>query len=138
MQEHQWRILLVDDDEDDYIITEDILSEIEEDSFDLDWVATYEAALEAMARNQHDLYLIDYHLGANNGLELLRKAAVNKRQTPIILLTGLVNEKVGVEAVQAGAADYLVKDQLDALSLAHSIRRAIRLRAKDKKIKPND
>ncbi len=131
MQKHQWRILLVDDDEDDYIITHDILSEIEEDSFNLDWAATYEAALETIARNQHDLYLIDYRLGAHDGLELLRKAIANGCQKPIILLTGLKDENVGAEAMQAGAVDYLVKDQIEASSLAHSIRQAIRLGAKD-------
>ncbi len=131
MQEQQWRILLVDDDEDDYIITQDILSEIEGDPFNLDWVATYKAALEAIARNQHDLYLIDYRLGAHDGLELLRKVVAQGCQMPIILLTGLKDEKVGAEAMQAGAVDYLVKDQIEASSLAHSIRQAIRLGAKD-------
>ncbi len=130
MQQYQWRILLVDDDEDDYIITEDILSEIEENPFDLDWVATYEAALEAMARNQYDLCLIDYRLGPHSGLELLQEAIANGCQSPIILLTGLGSEKVGLEAVQAGAVDYLVKGQLDAPSLAYSIRQAIELGGK--------
>jgi CheY-like chemotaxis protein len=67
------RVLLVDDDEDDFIITQDLLSEIKGGKFDLKWVATYQAALETMGRHQHDVYLIDYRLGEYNGLELLRE-----------------------------------------------------------------
>jgi PAS domain S-box-containing protein len=119
------RVLLVDDDEDDYILTHDLLIEIEQGKFDLEWADTYEAALEAMEQDRHDVYLLDYHLGERNGLELLREALRNGHRTPMILLTGQEDHEVDVEAMKAGASDYLVKGQIDALLLERSIRYAL-------------
>ena len=119
------RILLVDDDEDDYIITEALLSEIEGQSFDLTWVSSYDAALDTIKRNQHDVYLLDYRLGEHNGLDLLRKVVAEGCTAPMILLTGQGDRDVDVEATKAGAMDYLVKGRIDAAMLERSIRYAV-------------
>jgi CheY-like chemotaxis protein len=71
---HPIRVLLVEDDKEDYLLTRDLLREIGKRRFTLDWVATFEDAEEAMAWQQHDVYLIDYRLGGHNGLELLTEA----------------------------------------------------------------
>ena len=68
------RVLLVDDDEDDYVMTRDMLADIVRNKFVLEWATTYDAALEAIERKQHDVYLVDYRLGARDGLALLRTA----------------------------------------------------------------
>ena len=125
MDKQQWSILLVDDDEDDYVMTRDLLAEIEGGRFRLDWVATYTAALEMIGRQQHDVYLLDYRLGAHNGLGLLREAVAHGCQAPMILLTGQGDRAVDLEAMKAGAADYLVKGQIDAPLLERAIRYAI-------------
>lgn len=119
------KILLVDDDEDDYIITRDLLAEIKGNSFHLDWVETYQTALETIVRNQHDVYLIDYRLGERNGLELLSEVIARGSTAPLILLTGQGDRVVDVEAMRRGASDYLVKGAIDAPSLERSIRYAI-------------
>jgi two-component system cell cycle sensor histidine kinase/response regulator CckA len=111
MDNNPIRVLLVDDDEDDYILTRDLLAEIRERNFELEWVNTYEAALKTMEQDQHHIYLLDYHLGEYNGLELLRQELKNGRRAPMILLTGQGDQEVDVEAMKAGAADYLVKGQ---------------------------
>jgi PAS domain S-box-containing protein len=118
-------VLLVEDDEEDYLITRSLLSQIKPVTFALDWVATYEAALESIANHQHDVYLVDYRLGARDGLEFLQAALANGCRTPIILLTGQSNEDIDLAAMKAGAADYLVKGQIDAALLERSIRYAI-------------
>ena len=82
------RVLIVDDDEDDYVITRDLLYDIKSWKFDLEWVATYDAALEAIGRRQHDVYLVDYHLGGRDGLEPMGEAVRNGCKGPIIFLTG--------------------------------------------------
>ncbi|MCH8055843.1 MAG: GAF domain-containing protein [Deltaproteobacteria bacterium] len=128
------RILLVDDDEDDYIITRTLLSEIEEGKFVLEWVATYNAALEAIGRNQHDGYLVDYRLGDCSGLDLLREALRNGCEAPMILLTGQGDREVDIQAMKAGATDYLVKGQIDAPMLERSIRYAIERKRAEKEI----
>src|SRR6266702_5381511 len=64
------KVLLVEDDEDDYIIARDLFSEMSGQRFVLNWVKTFETGLETMCRNQHDVVLVDYRLGAQNGVEL--------------------------------------------------------------------
>lgn len=125
MSRVQLRVLLVDDDENDYVLTRDLISEVGREGFDLDWVATYDVAREAVARQSHDLYLIDYRLGGYSGLELIREALASGCRKPMILLTGQGDHEVDDEAMRLGAADYLVKDQLAAPLLERSIRHAI-------------
>jgi signal transduction histidine kinase len=119
------RVLIADDDEDDYVLTRDLLLRIGRPRFQLDWTPSYEGALEAIELNQHDVYLFDYHLGHSDGLELLREALARGCKAPIILLTGNDNWETDVEAMKAGAADYLVKGHLDARLLERSIRYAL-------------
>jgi diguanylate cyclase (GGDEF)-like protein/PAS domain S-box-containing protein len=119
------RILLVDDDEDDYVVTRDLLAESRRTAFALDWTAGFDEAVAAIARDEHDLYLIDYRLGEHDGLELLAHAAANGCAKPLILLTGHSDGDVDLAAMKAGAADYLIKGQLDAQVLERSIRYAL-------------
>lgn len=119
------KVLLVDDDEEDYILTRDLLFEIDRHRYRLDWVSDYGPALEAIGRGQHEVYLIDYYLGERNGLQLLGEALLIGCRAPIILLTGRGDHDVDVEAMKAGAADYLVKGELDAALLERSIRYAV-------------
>ncbi|HEY9847060.1 MAG TPA: response regulator [Candidatus Caenarcaniphilales bacterium] len=120
------KVLLVEDDEDDYLITQDLLAEIQNARFDLDWVTTYEAAIEKIEENRHDVILMDYRLGKYTGLELLAEAIELGCLTPIILLTGQGGYEVDIAASETGAADYLVKSQISAALLEKSIRYAIK------------
>ena len=119
------KVLLVEDDEDDYILTKSLFSEIKGKRFEVTWVKSFQAGLEAMALNQHDVCLVDYRLGAQNGIELLRAAQSRNCQAPIILLTGQGEREIDLEAMQAGASDYLVKGQLEADLLERSLRYAV-------------
>jgi two-component sensor histidine kinase/CheY-like chemotaxis protein len=119
------RVLLVEDDEDDYLITRAGLSKSAGIVFDVTWVKTYDTALAAMKRNQHDVYLIDYRLDAHDGLELLRAAIAFGCQAPMILLTGIGDDAEDLEAMRVGAADYLIKGQISAALLVRSIRHAL-------------
>ncbi len=120
------RVLLVDDDEDDFVMARDLLAEIKSAArFDLEWIATYDEALERMRQCVHDVCLLDYRLGERTGLELLREALEGGCNLPVILLTGHGDREVDVEAMKAGAMDYLVKGQADPALLERSIRYAI-------------
>jgi two-component system CheB/CheR fusion protein len=125
MQDHPIRVLLVEDDEDDYLLTRDLLAELPGNRFHLERASTYEAALKVMGTNRHDVYLLDYRLGARTGLELLREAVQSGCQGPMILLTGQGDREVDLEAMKGGAADYLIKGQINASLLERSIRYAI-------------
>ena len=95
-------VLLVDDDKDDFVLTRDLLTEAEGARFEPEWADTYEAGLEAMEWAQHHVYLIDYHLGERDGLELLRAAIASGCTAPIIVLTGQGDHTVDVTGI-AGA-----------------------------------
>ena len=132
------RILLVDDNEDDYLITDDLLQSIEGQAFELQWSATYSEALLAINRREHDVYLIDYRLGVDNGLKLLHEAINSGCTAPLILLTGQDDHEVDLLAMQAGAADYLVKDQLNAPLLERSMRYALTQKQTEKALRESE
>lgn len=119
------RVLLLDDDPDDHLLTRELLAEIPGQRFALDCLATYESGRTAVAARQHDVYLVDYHLGPHNGLDLIREAVAAGHPAPFILLTGHDNREADVEAMRAGAADYMPKGQLDASLLERTIRHAL-------------
>ncbi len=119
MKDHV-RVLLIDDDEEDFLIVSDMLDEIAR--FSLDWVQTYEAGLEAIARQEHDVYLLDYLIGAHNGLDLLKEAVAGGCKAPIIFLTAHGNYSVDLKVMEAGASDYLVKGEFTSPILERSIR----------------
>ncbi len=125
MNEFPLKVLLIDDDEDDYVMTRRLLAQIREHKFILEWAATYEAALEAAKHNEYDVYLLDYRLGERNGLAFLGEAQTYGCTAPIIVLTGQGDHEVDLEAMRAGAADYLVKGQTSAALLERSLRYAI-------------
>ena len=130
-QNEKISVLIVEDDEDDFILTTDLLNEISSDRFVPEWVNTYEKASERIVGNHYDICLLDYRLGQHDGLELLRHARENGSLAPIILLTGQGDLEIDIQAMKAGAADYLVKGQITAANLERSIRYAIQKRQMD-------
>ncbi|MDB5308349.1 MAG: pleC 4 [Gemmataceae bacterium] len=119
------RVLLIDDDRDDYLLTRELLAEIPGGQFRLDHVPTYEEGLEAVCRGGHDVYLLDYRLGARTGLDLLREYQSRAARVPVIVLTGKGEYAIDREAMRAGAADYLEKAGLSPTLLERSIRYAL-------------
>jgi PAS domain S-box-containing protein len=119
------KVLLVDDDEDDFIIARDLISQIRDRHYQVEWRDNFEDGLEVAQRGEHDICLLDYRLGEFTGLDLLRKAKQTGCRAPMILLTGQGDHELDVEAMKAGAADYLVKGQLTTDSLERAIRYAI-------------
>ncbi|MCC7211305.1 MAG: EAL domain-containing protein [Candidatus Brocadia sp.] len=127
MDNNRVKILLVDDDEDDYIIARELFSEISTWKPELDWVKTYDEALETIQTRQHDVYLFDYRLGSGEytGLQLLHETISRGCKSPIIILTGQGDYRVDMEAIRKGASDYLIKGQINSSLLEKSIRHAI-------------
>jgi len=132
MEKSEVKILLVDDDEDDYILTEDMLNAVAPWSFDLEWVSQYGEAIQRLRENEYDVCLIDYRLGGQDGLALFSEAFEGGAQTPFIMLTGQADQAIDEKAMQAGAVDFLVKGQTDGHLLERSIRYALE-RARVKK-----
>ncbi|MBA4065399.1 MAG: hybrid sensor histidine kinase/response regulator [Isosphaera sp.] len=124
------RVLLIDDDRDDYFLTQDLIADAPRGRYTLDWAPTYAEGLDALCGGTHDAYLLDYRLGARTGIELLREAAGRGYAGPVIVLTGQGQSKTDLEALDAGAYDYLEKGPgLTPALLERAIRYAIAQRA---------
>lgn len=118
-------VLLVDDDEDDYIIMRRIMGQIQDSPFILHWTSSFDEAKTAIDKHEHDLYLIDYRLGEHTGLELLKYARPAKRTEPFILLTGAGDREVEWRSMKLAAADYLVKGSFNPDMLARTLYYAV-------------
>ena len=126
MQKENIKILLVDDDEDDYIITRDLLADIKTADFSLSWINNYDDALERLEKDDFDVYLIDYRLGEKSGLDLLRAGIERDVRNPIILLTGKGFAEIDYQAMQMGAAEYLEKNDLNSITIDRSNRYSLK------------
>ncbi|RPJ06178.1 MAG: EAL domain-containing protein [Spirochaetaceae bacterium] len=116
------RVLIVDDDEDDYIIIKDLLSQDHSCGYVTSWAKCIAEGLSALATRNFDICLCDYRLGAENGIHFLQKVQSIPGNIPVILLTGMDAADVDIEAIRAGASDYLDKNHLKVDSLVRSIR----------------
>ncbi|TMI65857.1 MAG: PAS domain S-box protein [Bacteroidetes bacterium] len=119
------RIAIVEDDEDDFLIIKDYISEIEGSNFVVDWHNDYDAAIEAIKKKQYNIYFVDYFLWEKTGLDLLDEVEALKYTDPIILLTGLGNKSIDIKAMEKGATDYLIKSDLNTEKLERCIRYAL-------------
>ncbi len=145
MEDDKLKLLVVEDDEDDYLLVRDLLktgvnAEVER-------AASADQALERTQTGAYDAMLLDYRLGAQNGLDLLsamrrrdvasppgspaRAAVALAGVAPVIFLTGHGDEQVAVEAMKAGAIDYLAKSKLTQPALARAVHYAVILRQKE-------
>jgi cyclic di-GMP phosphodiesterase len=122
-------VLLVEDDEEDYQFTKELLEELDGIRHELGWASDYQQALEASRNTNYDVCLVDYRLGADNGIDLARTLIAEGHKMPVILLTGQDDPDVDEQAARAGAADFLVKGQISAAILERTIRYAIQSHA---------
>jgi PAS domain S-box-containing protein len=132
------RLLIVDDDEDDFILTSEKIKGIAGRPIDISWCPRYADALKHMRARDYDLYFVDYFLGAKSGVDLLKEAINHNCEEPIILLTGKGNRAVDIEAMQLGAVDYLLKDELTVEKMERSIRYALERASTMKALKDNE
>ena len=123
------KVLLIEDDEDDYILLGSLLEKTPSAQYMVTWTQTYDDGLRELKNGDYDVCLLDYHLGPRDGLEILSTLEESHERPPIIILTGQGDYKVDLKAMRCGAADYLVKGQINA----HTLERAIRYAMERKK-----
>ncbi|MBU6301407.1 MAG: response regulator [Verrucomicrobia bacterium] len=115
-------VLLIDDDEDEFVLIDSYLAASDQGEFHLSWVRTFEDGLKALRRGGHDVYLLDYRLGAESGLRLLEQIREDGLHRPVIMLTGAGVGDLDQAAMRAGAFDYLDKSAYSEAALRRSIR----------------
>jgi PAS domain S-box-containing protein len=138
MKAPQVRILIIDDDEDDFFITSEYLKQIREYQLQLDWCYRFNDAIEHLRERRYDMYFVDYRLGARTGLDFLKEAVKLGCEEPIVLLTGKGNKDVDIEAMQMGATDYLIKTELNSDKLERCIRYSLERMAYLKALRANE
>ncbi|MDD4052931.1 MAG: sigma-54 dependent transcriptional regulator [candidate division Zixibacteria bacterium] len=95
-----------------------ISSSLSEAGFTVDGALTGKEAMEKLARGEYDLVVSDIRLPSPDGLEILRWLTANRPETIVIMMTAFGEVKTAVEAMKAGADDYLIKPfPLDELLL---------------------
>ena len=119
------RVLLVEDDEDDVVLTRALFAEVDEFRAQVSDVGSLDAGLEALDAGGYDVCLVDYRIGPDSGIHFIEEVAARGLGVPVLLLTGQGSREVDLRAMEAGAADYLVKHGLDAERLGRSVRYAL-------------
>jgi PAS domain S-box-containing protein len=115
----------VDDDIDDFLLVQSMLKQCQSSRFELTNAVNYQEALQML--NQHfDVFLVDYKLGKETGINVLEAVKKKLKHAPVIILTGMDSGHADREAMEFGASDYLVKGGFNAPMLDRIIRYAIR------------
>ena len=134
---HDIRILIAEDDDDDLFLFKELIFEWADWDYytrrntkvavTVDSALTQDEILHNLEKFNYDLFFLDYHLGEWNGLDIIKDVRDKGHNLPVIMLTGQGDQEVAVQAMKAGATDYLVKSNLTPESLFKTIRHTIDL-----------
>ena len=118
---------MIDDDRLQFRLTQTDFTKFQGELYELEWASTYEDGLAKILGGGYEACLLDYQLGSKDGLQLIREAIAAGCRTPIVFLTADSSPQVDIEAMNAGALDYLVKGEITPRSLERSLRYALKL-----------
>jgi len=121
------KVLLIDDDRMQSLITTACFAQFRQEKYQIDWASSYEDGLEKLLSGNYSACLLDYQLGPRDGLSLIREAMAAGCRVPIIFLTAEKGENVDMQAMEAGALDYLIKGEINTQALERSLRYALKL-----------
>lgn len=121
------KVLLIDDERGQAKIVDASFGKFAGEKFQLYWAPSYDEGLLELRRGDYVACLLDYQLGDRDGLSLLREAVRLGVQIPVVFLTSETSGEVDVQAMEAGALDYLVKGEINPRALERSLRYALKL-----------
>ncbi|HVK56539.1 MAG TPA: response regulator [Burkholderiales bacterium] len=123
------KVLLIEDNPGDARLIREMLAEAKALTFNVEWVNNLTDGVQHLHDNHVDIVLLDLGLPESSGLETLRHLFAHAPLVPtLVVMSGLTDENIAVQAVQSGAQDYLVKGQVDGALLVRAIRYAIERR----------
>ena len=123
----KFKVLIVEDDEDDYILLQDLLIEAVGDIGSISWAEDFKSAQTKIANEHFDFYFLDNRLGAELGLELIVEIKQQfETAPPIIMLSGVDDYRTDLEAMEKGADDYLIKSELTSYLLERTFRYSLK------------
>lgn len=100
------RVLIIEDEE---ILAKNFRRYLERHDYDTRVAACGEAGLDELERFQPDIVLLDHRLPGMDGLEVLDRIRAENSDVRVILITAHGNVQIAIEAMKAGAADYMSK-----------------------------
>ncbi len=123
----QDRILIIDDSYEDRQMFRRYLSRIEMSRWQFEEAETLQKAITLCHSKRPDCILLDYNLPDGSGAELIASLVEpsGELRIPVVMITGQGSEQIAVEAMKNGAADYLIKGQIDGPRLYHTVAGAI-------------
>ena len=130
------RVLLVDDLEDDVLLVRELLARAEHGSFLVERAADPQDGLARLLRGGHDIALVEHRLGGEDGLSFTRAAGRHGVATPLILLSDSGVPGLDLAAIDAGAADFLDKEELAVERLERAIRMALARQRRSARLDP--
>ena len=119
------KVLMIDDDKDDFILVAEMLKEINHHRYSINWIDNYQDGLTKVICNDYDVCLVDFNLGINSGLDLVLEAKRLGCVSPFIIHTGQNDIGIDAKVMVAGAVDFLVKGAFTAAVLDRSLRYAV-------------
>src|ERR1700724_1117746 len=125
MKEKPLQVLLVEDNAGDVRLLREMFSNERRDAFQFTHLLRMSEALNHLARGGVDIVLLDLGLPDGHGLDTVRRAHAAAPEVPVIVLTGLDDEALAAQAMNAGAQDYLIKGQIENRALPRALRHAV-------------
>lgn len=125
MSEQRLNVLIIEDNPGDVYLIRKMLTAIAPSVFTLETADRLAQGLARLAVPGVDVVLLDLSLPDSCGLETFTRARAQAPQIPIVVLSGSGDESLAIQAVHAGAQDYLVKGQVDQNLLARALRYAV-------------
>jgi PAS domain S-box-containing protein len=138
MSTQKSKILIVEDNPGDLFLVKEFLKRTSLPSFEIFHVDTLENALVLLRKNSFKLILLDLFLSDSEGIATFEKIYPLSANAPVIVLTGLIDEKITSEALKKGAQDYLVKGEYDKKLLEKTIRYAIERKQNQELLKQSE
>jgi len=121
------KVLLIDDDPLQHRLTQEHFRRFQSTRFTLECASEFDDGLRRLLSGDYAACLLDYQLGERDGISLIHEAMEAGCRTPIVILTAETADRVDIEAMNAGALDYLVKGEITPRMLERSLRYALKL-----------
>lgn len=129
------KILIVEDDEDDYVLLKELLIEAIGNVAEICWAEDYLTAKLKIKSERFDFYFLDNRLGAEQGLDLIDEIKQQyETSPPIIMLSGVDDHRTDLKAMEKGADDYLVKSELTSHLLERTFRYTLKSKSLEAKL----
>ncbi len=135
MNDKPIKVLLIEDNPGDARLIRETLAEVRAARFDLECVGRLSTGLECLTAGGVDVVLLDLGLPDSLGFDTFTRVHTRAPKVPILLLTGLDDEALGVKAVREGAQDYLVKGQVTGNLLVRTMKHAIERKRAEEEIR---